>query len=91
MHSPAQVSGVTTDQEAAYHRAGLRYAVIYDFSVAWKLALSLAVLVVALFARDWIDSLFILVVMARVLGSEVEEMLRAVLTRTIGCSGSFPG
>jgi diacylglycerol kinase (ATP) len=51
--------------------SGLRYAVIYDFSVAWKLALSLAVLVAALYARDWVDSLLIIVVTALVLVAEI--------------------
>jgi hypothetical protein len=41
--------------------SGLRYAVIYDFSVAWKLIFSLLVLLAALFARDWVDSLLIIV------------------------------
>ena len=51
--------------------SGLRYAVIYDFSVAWKLAFSLAVLAAALFARDWIDSVLIIVVTALVLVAEI--------------------
>ena len=51
--------------------SGLRYAVIYDFSVAWKLAFSLAVLVAALITRDWIDSVLIIVVTALVLVAEI--------------------
>ena len=51
--------------------SGLRYAVIYDLSVAWKLVFSLCVLVVALFARAWVDSLLIVVVTALVLVSEI--------------------
>ncbi|MEW5771448.1 MAG: diacylglycerol kinase [Pseudomonadota bacterium] len=51
--------------------SGLRYAVVYDFSVAWKLAVSLAVLVAALIARDWLDSLLIVVVTALVLVAEI--------------------
>lgn len=51
--------------------SGLRYAVIYDFSVAWKLALSLVVLVAALYARDWVDSVLIVVVTALVLVAEI--------------------
>ncbi|MDP1863249.1 MAG: diacylglycerol kinase [Thiobacillus sp.] len=51
--------------------SGLRYAVVYDFSVAWKLVLSMAVLTAALFARDWIDSLLIIVVTALVLVAEI--------------------
>ncbi|MBM4180268.1 MAG: diacylglycerol kinase [Betaproteobacteria bacterium] len=51
--------------------AGLRYAVIYDFSVAWKLAFSTLVLAAALVARDWVDSLLIIVVTALVLVAEI--------------------
>ena len=51
--------------------SGLRYAVIYDLSVAWKLVFSLCVLVVALFARAWVDSLLIVVVTALVLVAEI--------------------
>lgn len=51
--------------------SGLRYAVIYDFSVAWKLAFSLLVLTAAVFARDWIDSVLIIVVTALVLFAEI--------------------
>ena len=42
--------------------SGLRYAVVYDFSVAWKLAFSLVVLAAALLVRDWIDAVLIIVV-----------------------------
>ena len=51
--------------------SGLRYAVIYDFSVAWKLFVSLAVLALALLARDWVDALLIIVVTALVLTAEI--------------------
>jgi diacylglycerol kinase (ATP) len=51
--------------------SGLRYAVVYDFSVAWKLAVSLAILVAALMARDWVDALLIVVVTALVLVAEI--------------------
>jgi diacylglycerol kinase (ATP) len=51
--------------------SGLRYAVLYDFSVAWKLVVSLAVLVAALYLRDWVDSLLIIVVTALVLVAEI--------------------
>ncbi len=50
---------------------GLRYAVVYDFSVAWKLAVSLMVLVAAMFARDWVDVVLIIVVTALVLVAEI--------------------
>jgi diacylglycerol kinase len=51
--------------------SGLRYAVIYDFSVAWKLVFSLCILIAALFARAWVDSLLIVVVTALVLVAEI--------------------
>ena len=51
--------------------SGLRYAVVYDFSVAWKLLVSLLVLAVAMFARDWVDALLIIVVTALVLVAEI--------------------
>lgn len=51
--------------------SGLRYAVIYDFSVAWKLLVSLAVLALALLARGWVDALLIIVVTAVVLVAEI--------------------
>lgn len=51
--------------------SGLRYAVVYDFSVAHKLILSTLVLATALFARAWVDFLLILVVTAFVLAAEI--------------------
>lgn len=65
--------------EAGYHPlrklrticSGLRYAVIYDFSVAWKLIFSLLVLAAALFLRDSIDVVLIMVVTAMVLFAEI--------------------
>ena len=65
---------------------GLRYAVIYDFSVAWKLIFSLLVLLAALFARDWIDSLLIivataLVLVAEIMNSAIEALCDFVETR----------
>lgn len=65
--------------EAGYHPlrkiatvlSGLRYAVIYDFSVAYKLVLSAAVLAAAFLLRAWVDFLLILVVTAFVLAAEI--------------------
>jgi diacylglycerol kinase (ATP) len=51
--------------------SGLRYAVIYDFSVAYKLVLSAAVLAAAFLLRAWVDFLLILVVTAFVLAAEI--------------------
>lgn len=56
--------------------SGLRYAVVYDFSVAWKLAASVPVLVATLLLRDWLDSLLLMVVTVFVL---VAEMLNSAI------------
>ncbi len=66
--------------------SGLRYAVIYDFSVAWKLLFSLAVLMAALWARDWVDALLIIVVttlvlVAEIMNSAIEALCDFVETR----------
>ena len=65
--------------EAGYHPlrkirtvlSGLRYAVLYDWSVTYKLILSVVVLAVAFGARAWADFLLILVVTAFVLVAEI--------------------
>lgn len=51
--------------------SGLRYAVIYDWSVAYKLILSAFVLVGAFALRAWVDFLLILVVTAFVVFAEI--------------------
>lgn len=51
--------------------SGLRYAVVYDFSVAYKLVLSVLVLSAAFALRAWVDLLLILVVTALVLVAEI--------------------
>jgi diacylglycerol kinase (ATP) len=51
--------------------SGLRYAVVYDFSVAYKLVLSALVLAAAFALRAWVDLLLILVVTALVLVTEI--------------------
>lgn len=51
--------------------SGLRYAVVYDFSVAWKLVFSLVVLVAAMITRDRVDAVLIIVVTALVLVAEI--------------------
>jgi diacylglycerol kinase len=51
--------------------SGLRYAVVYDFSVAWKLLVSLLLLVAALAGRNWVDAMLIIVVTALVLVAEI--------------------
>jgi diacylglycerol kinase len=65
--------------EAGYHPlnkirtviSGLRYAVVYDWSVTYKLIVSVVVLAVAFGARAWVDFLLILVVTAFVLVAEI--------------------
>ena len=56
--------------------SGLRYAVIYDYSVAYKLVLSALVLAAAFALRAWVDLLLILVVTALVL---IAEMLNSAI------------
>ena len=56
--------------------SGLRYAVVYDFSVTYKLVLSALVIAAALALRAWVDLLLILVVTAFVL---VAEMLNSAI------------
>ncbi len=51
--------------------SGLRYAVIYDFSVAYKLVLSALVLTAAIALHAWVDLLLILVVTAFVVVAEM--------------------
>lgn len=51
--------------------SGLRYAVIYDFSVTYKLVLSALVLAAAFALQAWVDLLLILVVTALVLVAEI--------------------
>ena len=65
--------------EAGYHPlrklrtvfSGLRYAVLYDWSVTYKIVLSAAVLAAAFALRAWVDFLLILVVTAFVLVAEI--------------------
>jgi diacylglycerol kinase (ATP) len=66
--------------------SGLRYAVVYDFSVAWKLAASLPVLGTALFLREWLDGLLIIlatafVLVAEMFNSAIEALCDFVETR----------
>ena len=66
--------------------SGLRYAVIYDFSVAYKLVLSALVLAAAFALRAWVDLLLILVVtalvlIAEILNSAIEALCDFVETR----------
>lgn len=51
--------------------SGLRYAIVYDASVAYKLALSIPVLIAAFFLRERVDFLLIAVATAFVLVAEI--------------------
>lgn len=51
--------------------SGLRFAVRYDFSVAYKLVLSLIILAVFFFFRQWIDFLLLISATALVLTAEL--------------------
>ena len=51
--------------------SGLRYAMIYDFSVTYKLVLSALVMALALVLRAWVDVLLVLLVTALVLMAEM--------------------
>ena len=51
--------------------SGLCYAVLYDWSVTYKLIASVVVLAIAFGARAWVDFLLILVVTAFVLVAEI--------------------
>ncbi len=51
--------------------SGLRYAIRYDFSVAYKMYLSIATLIVCFLFRQWVDSLLILAATALVLIAEM--------------------
>ena len=66
--------------------SGLRYAVAYDFSVAYTLVLSAVVLAFAFALRAWVDLLLIvvvtaLVVVAEMLNSAIEALCDFVETR----------
>ena len=66
--------------------SGLRYAVIYDWSVTWKLVVSAFLLALAFVFREWIDVLLILlatafVLVAEIFNSAIEALCDFVETR----------
>lgn len=66
--------------------AGLRYAVLHDFSVLYKVVLSLLVMVPVLWLRDWVDAALILlatgmVVAAELFNTAIEALCDFVETR----------
>jgi diacylglycerol kinase len=56
--------------------SGLRFATLYDFSVAYKLVLSAMLLSVAFWLRQWVDVLMILLATALVV---IVEMLNSAI------------
>ena len=66
--------------------SGLRFAVRYDFSVAYKLVLSTLLLAIALAFQEWVDFEMILlatglVVMAELFNSAIEAVCDFIETR----------
>ena len=51
--------------------SGLRYAVLYDYSVTYKLLLSVVLLTAAFFLRAWIDVILVMLVTGLVLVAEL--------------------
>jgi diacylglycerol kinase (ATP) len=66
--------------------AGLRFAMLHDFSVAYKMVLSSAIIVLALVFQQWVDFAMILlatglVLTAELLNSAIEAVCDFVETR----------
>jgi len=66
--------------------AGLRFAVLYDFSVAYKMVLSAFIIALALIFQQWVDFAMILlatglVLTAELLNSAIEALCDFVETR----------
>ncbi len=51
--------------------SGLRFAVLHDMSVAWKVALSAVILLVSLLFEGWVDFLLIMVATGQMLMAEI--------------------
>ena len=51
--------------------SGLRYAVLYDFAVSYKLVLSILVLMACFYYRQWLDFSMVLIVTGFMLVSEM--------------------
>ncbi|MFZ5426311.1 MAG: diacylglycerol kinase [Thermodesulfobacteriota bacterium] len=63
--------GFNPVRKLAVIASGLRYAVFYDLSVAYKVVLSLVVLVLSFAWRAWVDVLMVLVATALMLAAEI--------------------
>jgi diacylglycerol kinase (ATP) len=64
-------SGFHPIRKAGVVLSGLRYAIRYDFSVTYKLILSVAVLSVFFFFRQWVDFLLLAAATAMMLQAEL--------------------
>lgn len=51
--------------------SGLRFAVVYDFAVAYKVILSIAVVILAVIFRQWVDVLMVLMATGLMLMAEI--------------------
>ena len=80
--------------EAGYHPlrklqvilSGFRFAVLHDFSVTYKVALSIVILAVAFMLRQWVDFMMILtatglVLVAELFNSAIEAVCDFVETK----------
>lgn len=79
-------SGYRPLRKLAVIIAGLHYAVLHDFSVMYKVVLSVAMLVLALGLREWVDAALILlatglVVAAELFNTAIEALCDFVETR----------
>jgi diacylglycerol kinase (ATP) len=79
-------SGYRPLRKVAVIVAGLRYAALHDFSVMYKVMLSVAMLGFALWLREWVDAALILlatgmVVAAELFNTAIEALCDFVETR----------
>lgn len=51
--------------------AGLRFAVLYDFSVMYKIVISLLILIPVIMFREWVDASIIILATGVMIASEV--------------------
>ncbi|MEF3697872.1 diacylglycerol kinase [Desulfolutivibrio sp.] len=86
------VPGYNPLRKLAVILSGLRFAIVYDLSVAYKVVLSLGVLVAAFLLRAWMDFLLIfvatgLMLIAEIFNSTIEavcDYLQTAEDRKIG-------
>lgn len=71
MHKRNHSSGYHPIQKLKIILKGLRIAVISDFSVAYKLALSIPVLILSFLFRQWVDVTLILLATGMMLTAEL--------------------